>query len=130
MATAWGLKAGTTGTRNDFGFGVTFTGTGASPAGHFWTMMRSGANTYAVKSATLTSLNVSGTTATLSGTASISDVTTGSVLVDGAATFTITMTDGADQIGIVVRNSAGTTWFSSSAGAQQALSSGAVVIKP
>ena len=132
MATSSGLKPGTAGTRNDFGLGVTFTGTGASPAGQFWTIVRLGANTYAVKSATLTSLVVSGATATLNGTATIYDVTTGgAAVVDSAATFTVTMTDGApDAIGIVVKNSAAAVWFSSSAASQQTLSSGTVTIRP
>jgi hypothetical protein len=130
MANSTGLKPGTAGTKNDFGFGVSFTGTGASPAGLFWTMLRSAANTYIVKSAAFTSLVVTPTTAVLKGSATIYDVTTGSVVVDSAATVEVTMTDGSDQIGIIVKNSAGTVWFASSAAGQQSVAVGGLTIKP
>jgi hypothetical protein len=93
-------------------------------------MVRSGANTYNVKSAVFTSLTVSGNTAVLRGNATIYDVTTGSLAVDSAATFEVTMTDGApDQLAIVVKNGAGAVWFSSAAG-QQALAAGSLRILP
>ena len=80
IAASSGLKAGNVDSVNGFGLGVKYSGTGSSPSGQFQTMVRSGANVYHVKSATLTSLVVTGDTAVLKGTASIYDVTNGSAL--------------------------------------------------
>jgi hypothetical protein len=73
---------------------------------------------YSIKGTTFTSVVVSGKTATLRGTASIYTVTSGSTLLDGAATFEVTINDmgdpgTSDQIGIQVKNGAGAVWFSS-----------------
>ena len=118
MSGSGGLKPGDAGTFNTFGYGVTYTGAGSSPAGYFNAMTRSGGAVYSIKGTTFTSVVVNGKTATLRGTASIYTVTTGSTLLDGAATFEVTINDlgepgSSDQIGIQVKNGAGAVWFSS-----------------
>ena len=119
MSASGGLAPGTAGTANEFGFGVKYTGTGASPTGSFATIVRSGASIYHVKSTTLTSLVVTGNSAVLKGTATIYNITTGSVVVDSAATFEVTLTDlnevapSTDTTAVTVKNSAGQVWFSS-----------------
>jgi hypothetical protein len=117
-----GLKPGDAGSRNDFGFGISYTGGGSSPTGYFNTLVRSTANNvlgvYQVKGTTITSLVVNANKATIKGNATITDITNGSVVVDAAATFEATITDNgepgsADTIAITVKNSAGALWFSS-----------------
>jgi hypothetical protein len=118
LTTSGGLKAGTPGSINGFGFAVTYKSSGSSPAGHFYTMVRSGGAVYYVKGMTFTSVAVNGKRATIQGRASIYAVTTGSTLIDSAATFEVKITDASeagmpDQIGITVKNGAGVVWFSS-----------------
>ena len=93
-----------------------------SSGGYFNTLIRSTANNvlgvYQVKGTTITSLVVTGKKATIRGNVSIFDVTTGSVLVDGSATFEVLISDNgepgtADTIAVTIRNGAGTLWFCS-----------------
>ncbi len=131
MLTSGGLKPGTPGSLNTFGFGVKYSGAGSKPSGHFHTMIRSGGAVYAIKGTTFTSVAVSGNRATLRGVANIYTVTTGSTLLDTAATFEVTLTDNgepgtADSIAITIRNSAGLVWFSSNLAGEQTLTAGNV----
>ena len=122
MSNSSGLKPGDVGSINNFGFGITYTGGGSSPVGNFNTLVRSTANNvlgvYQVKGTTITSLVVTGKKATIRGNVSIYDITTGSVLVDGAATFEVLISDNGepgttDTIAVTIRNGAGALWFSS-----------------
>jgi hypothetical protein len=122
MSNSSGLKLGDVGSNNNFGFGISYTGSGANPTGTFNALVRSTANNvlgvYQIKGTTITSLVVNGKTATIRGNASIYDITNGSVLVDGAATFEVTITDNGepgstDTSGITIRNGSGALWFSS-----------------
>jgi hypothetical protein len=122
MSNSSGLKPGDVGSNNNFGFGITYTGAGSSPVGNFNTLVRSTANNvlgvYQVKGTTITSLVVTGKKATIRGNVSIFDITNGSVLVDGAATFEVLISDNGepgttDTIAVTIRNSAGTLWFCS-----------------
>jgi len=117
MSASGGLKRGDAGSTNNFGFGVSYTGNGANPVGHFNTMLRSTGGVYHVKGTTYTSLVVTGKTATLRGTATIYNVTNGSIVVDSAATFEVTINDidagPNDRTGIQIKNGAGAVWFSS-----------------
>jgi len=137
MSNSSGLKPGDVGSTNNFGFGITYTGSGSSPVGNFNTLVRSTANNvlgvYQVKGTTITSLVVTGKKATIRGNVSIFDITNGSVLVDGSATFEALISDNgepgtADTIAITIRNGAGALWFSSnwgiSASVEQLLGAG------
>ena len=71
-----------------------------------------------MKGGTITSLVVSGNKATIKGTASIYDITIGSMLADGSATYEVSLTDNgepgsSDTIAITIRDGAGAVWFSS-----------------
>ena len=71
-----------------------------------------------MKGGTITSLVVSGNKATIKGTASIYDITIGSMLADGSATYEVSLTDNgdpgsSDTIAITVRDATGALWFSS-----------------
>jgi hypothetical protein len=131
-----GLKAGDLASRNDFGFAVAYKGSGASPVGHFHTMVRA-SGVYQIKGMGFTSLIVNGRTATFTGTAGIYNVTNGLTLVDGRAKFEVTVTDldepgGGDRIAITVRNSSGAVWFSSNwttATNGQSLANGTITVK-
>jgi hypothetical protein len=122
MSNSSGLKPGDVGSNNDFGFGISYTGTGLNPVGNFNTLVRSTANNvrsvYQIKGTTITSLVVVGKKATIRGNVSINDITNGSVLVDGAATFEVSISDNGepgtnDTIAVTIRNSGGAVWFSS-----------------
>ena len=69
-----------------------------------------------MKGGTITSLVVSGNKATVKGTASIYDITSGSMLVDGSATYEVSLTDNGEPGSsdtITIRDGAGAVWFSS-----------------
>src|SRR5947207_7405029 len=122
MSNSSGLKPGDVGTNNNFGFGISYTGTGSNPTGFFNTLVRSTANNvrsvYQIKGTTITSLVVVGKKATVRGNVSIFDITNGSVLVDGAATFEVLISDNGepgatDTMAVTIRNGSGALWFSS-----------------
>jgi hypothetical protein len=131
-----GLKAGTTGTKNNFGFSVKYNKTGTNLQGKINTIIRrleadGIVHVYQIKGNAMTSLSVkpspclkatatSKCTAVFNGKASIQDITNplAPVSVDGNATLQVTMTDkgepgSADSIAITVWNKSGGLWFSS-----------------
>jgi len=122
MTNSAGLKSGQAGSANNFSFGVKYSGTGSSPLGNFNALVRSRVSgvvrAYQFKGSRITSLVVSGNKATLRGTGSIYDITNGSSLVDGNATFEVSITDNgepgsSDTIAITIRDFASALWFSS-----------------
>ena len=136
LTASGGVKAGDPQSRNDFGFAVSFKGSGSRPAGHFTTIVRSN-GVYQINGA-ITSLVVHGNTAKFSGAASIYDITNGSTLVDGRARFDVSIIDAgepgsSDRVAVTVRNAAGTLWFSSdwngSASVEQLLAAGNITIR-
>jgi hypothetical protein len=73
---------------------------------------------YLIKGSTITSVVVNGNKATLRGPATIYDVTNGSSVVDGNATFEVSITDAGepgsgDTIAITIRDSTTGLWYSS-----------------
>ncbi len=123
-----GIKAGDSGTRNNFGFNVKYNKSGKNLQGNINTIVRriegGVMHFYQVKGNVMTSLAVqpstAGGTATFNGKASIQDITDplNVIAVDGNATLQVEMTDNGepgstDMIGITVWNKSGGLWFAS-----------------
>ena len=123
-----GIKAGTTGTKNNYGFNVKYNKNKTSLQGNINTIIRKLENdgivhVYQIKGNSMTSLSVITTCpkkAVFVGKANIQDITNPSnvVAVDGNATLQVTMTDNGepgnfDKVGITVWNKNGGLWFSS-----------------
>ncbi len=129
-----GLKAGTQGTKNNFGFNVKYNKSGKKLQGRINTIIRrleaDGMHVYQIKGNRMTSLSTnkpnggpsSGTPweATYNGKANIQDITDpdNPVSVDGNATLQVKLTDkdepgSSDTIAITVWNKQGGMWFAS-----------------
>jgi hypothetical protein len=131
-----GLKAGTAGTKNNFGFSIKYNKSGTNLQGRINTIVRrleadGIVHVYQIKGNVMTSLTVSPKscpnatptspcTAVFNGKASIQDITDplAPVSIDGNATLQVTMTDrgepgNTDMISITVWNKSGGLWFSS-----------------
>jgi hypothetical protein len=122
-----GLKAGDSGSKNNFGLDVKYNRGGRNLRGHVNIIVRrteadGSLHVYQVKGNALTSLTVNAATgqAVFTGRASIQDVTdpNNTISVDGNATIQFVMTDlgepgSSDTIGITVWNKNGGLWFSS-----------------
>ena len=127
LSNSSGIKAGTSGTKNNYGFNVKYNKNKTSLQGNINTIIRrmenDGLHVYQVKGNSMTSLSVITTCpkkAVFIGKANIQDITNplNSIAVDGNATLQVTMTDNGepgnfDKIGITVWNKNGGLWFSS-----------------
>jgi hypothetical protein len=126
LVSSAGLKAGDTGTKASFGFGVRFNKGGTNLQGGVNVIVRrtesDGVHSYQIKTNKLTSLSSNAATgeATFTGKASIQDITDpdNPVSVDGNAVIMLTMDDDgdpgtSDTLGITVWNKSGGLWFAS-----------------
>jgi len=103
---------------------------GAKPSGYLHTLFRSGASVYHVKGTSVSSVTVGAGTVTIRGNAAIYDVTTGSLLIDAAASFEATAIDAAqDGFVVSVRNASGVLFFTSNVAGPQLLGTGDVRIR-
>lgn len=122
-----GIKAGTLGTKNNFGFNVKYNKSKTNLQGNMNIIIRrletDGMHVYQVKGNVMTSLVVNTDcpkTATFNGKANITDITNqlAPVPIDGNATLQVKMTDmgepgSSDKIAITVWNKSGGMWFAS-----------------
>jgi hypothetical protein len=123
-----GIKAGTAGTKNNFGFNVKYNKAKTNLQGNINTIIRrletDGMHVYQVKGNVMTSLVVSTDcpkTAIFNGKANIQDITNPllpPIPIDGNATLQVKMTDmgepgSSDKIAITVWNKDGGLWFAS-----------------
>jgi Secretion system C-terminal sorting domain len=127
LTSSAGIKAGTAGTKNNFGFNVKYNKARTNLQGNINAIVRKMEGgvmrVYQVKGNVMTSLFVSTTcpkTAIFNGKANIKDITDPlvPVSVDGNATLQVTMTDmgepgSSDKIAITVWNKDGGVWVSS-----------------
>jgi hypothetical protein len=137
LSNSAGQKAGTAGTKTNYGFNVKYNKSGTNLQGRINIIIRrlesdGIIHVYQIKGNSMTSLGVNPDTstcpqatnpckATFNGKASIQDITNplAPVSVDGGATLQVTMTDkgepgSSDAIGITVWNKSGGLWFASS----------------
>ena len=122
-----GIKAGSVGTKNNYGFNVKYNKNRTSLQGNINTIIRKmesdGLHVYQVKGNSMTSLSVITTCpkkAVFVGKANIQDITNplNIIALDGNATLQVTITDNGepgnfDKIAITVWNKNGGLWFSS-----------------
>ncbi len=123
-----GIKSGTIGTKNNYGFNVKYNKNKTSLQGNINTIIRKLESdgiihVYQIKGNSMTSLSVITTCpkkATFVGKANIQDITNplNIIAVDGNANLQVTMTDNGepgsfDKIGITVWNKLGGLWYSS-----------------
>ena len=123
-----GIKAGTVGTKNNYGFNVKYNKNRTSLQGNINSIIRRLENdgiihVYQIKGNSMTSLSVTTTCpkkAVFVGKANIQDITNplNIIAVDGNATLQVTMTDNGepgnfDKIAITVWNKNGGLWYSS-----------------
>lgn len=126
LTNSGGQKAGSAGTKNNFGFNVKYNKSGTSLQGNINTILRrmegGVLHVYQVKGNSMTSLSTDRSTGktTFNGKASIQDITDplNVIPVDGNATLQVVITDKGepgtnDTIGITVWNKSGGLWFSS-----------------
>jgi hypothetical protein len=120
LSSSSGLKAGTAGSKANFGFNVKYNKSGANLQGSANIIVRSGGRVYQIKSTAISSLGVASPKASFTGKANIQDITNplSPVAVDGNATLQLWMTDNGepganDTLGIQVLNKSGGVWFSS-----------------
>ncbi|SEP64997.1 HYR-like domain-containing protein [Flavobacterium urocaniciphilum] len=127
LANSSGIKAGTIGTKNNYGFNVKYNKNKTSLQGNINTIIRrienDGLHVYQVKGNSMTSLSVTTNCpkkAVFVGKANIQDITNplNVIAVDGNATLQVTMTDygepgNNDQIAITVWNKNGGLWYAS-----------------
>jgi hypothetical protein len=120
LSSSSGLKAGTAGSKANFGFNVKYNKSGANLQGSANIIVRSGGRVYQIKSTAISSLGVASPKASFTGKANIQDITNplSPVAVDGNATLQLWMTDNGepganDTFGIQVLNKSGGVWFSS-----------------
>lgn len=136
-----GEKAGSPGSKANFGFSVKFNKKGTNLQGNMNVMVRSGDKTYQLKGNNMTSLVAQpGGKAIFNGKASIQDISDplNPIAVDGNATLQLVMTDRGepgttDSIGITIWNKSGGLWFSSnwdgSKTVETTLGGGNIVVK-
>ncbi len=123
-----GIKAGTAGTKNNFGFNVKFNKSGTNLQGNINTIIRrlepdNIMHVYQVKGNSMTSLTVNVNcpkTATFNGKCNIQDITDplNVISLGGNQTLQVKMTDmgepgSSDKIAITIWNSQGGVWFAS-----------------
>jgi hypothetical protein len=142
MASA-GLLAGDAGLKTHFGWGVSYTASGALTAGYVNLIIRRGGRVYQLESSSITSLSVrqrNRGVAGFNGVGSLVDITgpPSPLVVAPNAAFQVTMTDGnltggADTAGITLVSNAGAVLFRSNSDGrstfEQALDQGNVRVR-
>jgi photosystem II stability/assembly factor-like uncharacterized protein len=115
-----GLMPGDQGSKNNFGFNVTYNKKGTNLQGHLNIIVRSSGHVYQIKGNAVSSLGVINNQANFTGKSSIQDITDplNPISIDGNATVQMWMTDHgepgtSDTIGIQVLDKNGGMWFSS-----------------
>jgi hypothetical protein len=125
LANSGGLRAGDTGTKNNFGFNIKNEKNG--PKGNINILVRrvesdGVLHTYQIKGNAMTSLSSQTAVgkATFNGKANIQDITDplNAITVDGNASLQVAMTDGSDlggtdSIAVTLWNKSGGLWFAS-----------------
>lgn len=135
-----GLVPAMVGSRFNFGLRAEFEKASHKPEGDFTFMIRNGKKTFRIQGSTITSIAISGRTATVNGIGMIKDYTSSSapVILDRNATFQAVVVDNGssgvtDTLAVTVWNGGGGLWFASKwdgiKTVAQTLTSGNVLVK-